>query len=419
MSTILIVGEGGREHALAKAFAKSSHVTKIYVAPGNPGMEDKKIQQISLLGNAIEDLAQFALQEKVDLTFVGPEIPLSMGIVDRFRQLGLKIIGPTQQASQIESSKGFAKDLMQRANIKTATYQRFKGNQKQYAKEFLNTLSAPFVIKQDGLAAGKGVIIADNLAEAYSAIDDLLSTQEDEIVIEQYLEGEEFSYFCFVNEEHVIPLTTARDYKRAYEGDKGLNTGGMGAFSPAVFITSEIEQSVHDEIITPLVKQMNQEGYPYTGILYAGLMKTQDGIYVIEFNARFGDPETQIILPRIQTDFFELCLAHLNQMPITVELSPQKTLGIVVAANGYPQQYSKGMLIESDNLVCLDTICFSGVVFNSKQQMVTSGGRILMVYAQADTLRDCRKLVMKQLEDIHISDTFYRRDIGKSFEEGV
>lgn len=415
MKKILVIGSGGREHALAKAFARSEHVERVYVAPGNAGMmidTSLPIQCVPIKVEAIEKLRLFAQEQAIDLTFVGPEVPLTLGIVDIFRKAGLVIIGPTKVASQLESSKSFAKDLMKRAAVPTARYQTFTKEQMDDALAFLQHLTAPYVIKQDGLAAGKGVVIAHTLLEAESVAREFLNISS--IVIEEYLDGEEFSFFTLVNEEHLLPIGHARDYKRVGDGDTGLNTGGMGAFSPVPFVDDQLSQRVLDEIVSPLVKQMVKEGIPYTGVLYAGLMLTKEGPKVIEFNVRFGDPETQILLPRIQTDFYEVCQAHLAKQEMEIQLSPQKALGVILAAEGYPEKYEKGMSLQIK--APLETICFSGVSA-SETELTSDGGRILMVTAMAHTLSEARKQVYEDLTKITAPSTFYRHDIGEGFSE--
>ncbi|MDO4432708.1 MAG: phosphoribosylamine--glycine ligase [Aerococcaceae bacterium] len=414
--SVLIIGSGGREHALAKAFAKSAHVESVYVAPGNAGMElangtTTPIQCVPIEATDFEALCQFVKEKAVAFTFVGPEIPLSQGIVDAFRSEGLAIVGPTQEAAQLESSKAFAKSMMQKAHVPTASYQTFEPENYDKACAYAAQQGLPVVIKEDGLAAGKGVVIATTEQEVAETLERFLLEQKTAIVIETFLTGEEFSFFAFVNGTHVIPIGFARDYKRAYDHDEGLNTGGMGAFAPLTWGTPELEQEVLAKVVVPLAQQMEKEGVPYTGVLYAGLMQTAQGIQVIEFNARFGDPETQILLPLLEQDLFEIVEAHLAQQPITVSLSQNVSLGVVLAAEGYPQAPVSGMPIVFPADFPLEHVCFSGVK-QTQDALVANGGRILMVTAQAATVEACRQKVYGLLDELTISQTFYRRDIG-------
>lgn len=440
MKKVLVIGSGGREHALAKAFSRSSQVGQVYVAPGNPGMvlgDGEKLSLVPIQVTQIEDLLAFVQKEAIDLTFVGPEQALNLGIVDLFRQADLDIVGPSQAASQIESSKAFAKDLMVKAGVPTASYQVFKTGQAQAAKAYLSQLTPPYVIKDNGLAAGKGVIICPDLRQAQQEVEGRLSKEGGHLVIEAYLEGQEFSYFAFVNETHILPLTSARDYKRVGDHDQGPNTGGMGAFSPVPYVDQALEAQVLETIIQPVAQAMLDQGTPYSGVLYAGLMLTDQGPQVIEFNARFGDPETQIILPRIQTDFYDLCQAHLNQRAIEVQINPATSLGVVLASQGYPGDYASGMALDLSQ-ANLSNICFAGVAAAENQPdqqafigdsqafvspldedreskakgLVAKGGRVLMVRAQGASLDQVRQTVYHELENIQADKTFYRKDIG-------
>lgn len=417
MNKALVIGSGGREHALAKALAKSQQIQKVFVAPGNAGMVlDKSvaIECVPIQVDQMEALADFASQQNVEFTFVGPEWPLHLGVVDLFRDRQLAIIGPTKAAAQLETSKGFAKDLMTRAGVSTANYQRFTHGQTPTAKQYLQQCNPPYVIKKDGLAAGKGVMIADTLAQAEQAVHTILDEPNNAIVIEEFLHGEEFSFFALVNGEHILPVGDARDYKRIGDGNKGLNTGGMGAFSPVPFVDDALHTQVLQTIIEPIAKQMVVENIAYTGVIYAGLMLTQEGLKVIEFNARFGDPETQILLPRLATDFYALCKAHLAQNDLRVEYHHQVSHGVVVAARGYPQAYPTGMPIDIDHTLSLCDVSFSGVTIE-KGQLLANGGRILMVTSLADTLKQAKESTYQKLMAIRGDALYYRQDIGQSF----
>lgn len=411
MNNVLIIGSGGREHAIAKAFERSPKVAKVFVAPGNAGMPSSKIECVNIGITDFPALRQFVADNQIALTFVGPEVPLSEGIVDDFNAHNLPIVGPTKYAAQMESSKAFAKGVMDRAGVPTASYQSFPAKDLEKATAYLETQSMPIVIKQDGLAAGKGVVIAQTLTEAKDTVREMMVDLNSPVVIEEFMTGEELSFFTLVNGEHIIPIGFARDYKRAYDNDEGLNTGGMGAYSPLMWVDQAIEQEIMDKVLRPLLAQMVKENEPYTGVLYSGLMHTANGIKVIEFNARFGDPETQILLPLIETDFFDLVSAHLDKKQIEVKLSNKTSLGVIVAAEGYPQDYAKGMEIHFADNFPMENVCFAGVA-EKDGKLTANGGRILMVTTQQDDLISARKAVYELLEKVKIEKSFYRRDIG-------
>ncbi|WP_124057695.1 phosphoribosylamine--glycine ligase [Vaginisenegalia massiliensis] len=417
MKKVMVIGSGGREHALALAFAKSDSVDQVFVVPGNPGMELIKegyfskisCQSLDMLDFA--SLVQFAKSQDVAYTFVGPEVPLSQGIVDYFRFEGLDIVGPRQKAAQLEGSKAFAKGLMDRAGVPTARYQAFQAQEYHQALAYLYEQDLPIVIKQDGLAAGKGVIIAESLEVAESTLQSMMQEGQSSVVIEEFLTGEEFSFFALVNEEQIIPVGVAQDFKRAYDNDQGLNTGGMGAYSPVSWVDSTLKEQVINQVLQPLLKQMVAEDVAYTGVLYAGLMQTAKGPKVIEFNARFGDPETQILLPLIDTPFDQLIEAHLAKADLDVKLSTDACLGVVLAAQGYPGSYEKGMAIELPTDFPQHQVCFAGVTqVNGK--LVTNGGRILMITSRQADLEACRQEVYSLLEQVKVDKSFYRKDIG-------
>lgn len=340
---VLVIGSGGREHAIAKQFANAASVKKVFVAPGNDGMKnDAECVAIDVFNFA--ELIAFAKEQSIDLTFVGPEQPLVAGIVDAFQEEGLRIFGPTKEAAKIEGSKSFAKELMQKYNIPTAASATF--TEAEAAIAYVQKMGAPIVVKADGLAAGKGVIVALTEEEAIEGIKDMIGNQRfgdssSRVVIEDFLDGEEFSYMSFVHNGQIYPMVIAQDHKRAYDGDKGPNTGGMGAYSPVPQISDAVVKRAYDEVVVPTVQAMTTEGTPFTGILYAGLILTAEGPKVIEFNARFGDPETQVVLPRMASDFGEFMMALMNEEPYKLEWSNDAMLGVVIASEGYPGDVKK------------------------------------------------------------------------------
>lgn len=417
---ILIIGNGGREHALTWKVAQSPLAEKIFVAPGNAGTAlESKAENVAIDVTDITGLVKFAKENHVGLTIVGPEAPLVIGVVDAFRQAGLKIFGPTQAAAQLEGSKAFTKDFLARHNIPTAFYQNF--TEVEPAIAYVREQGAPIVIKADGLAAGKGVIVALTLEEAEAAVHDMLAGNAfgdagHRIVVEEFLDGEEASFIVMVDGENVEPMATSQDHKRVGEGDSGLNTGGMGAYSPAPVVSAEIHQRVMDEVIYPTVKNMKAEGNVYTGFLYAGLMIMPDGQpKVIEFNCRFGDPETQPIMMRLESDLVELCLAACDQKLNTVssKWSEQAALGIVLAAEGYPGDYRKGDVITGiESVTGQGEKVFLAGVAEQNGEFVSNGGRVLCVTALGKTVAQAQKKAVTQAEAIQWPGRFYRRDIG-------
>ena len=419
---ILIIGNGGREHALAWKVAKSPLADKVFVAPGNAGTAlENKVENVPIAATDIAALVEFAQKNEVYLTIVGPEAPLVIGVVDAFRAAGLRIFGPTQAAAQLEGSKAFTKDFLARHKIPTAEYQNF--TEVEPALAYLRQKGAPIVIKADGLAAGKGVIVAMTLEEAESAVKDMLAGNAfgdagHRIVIEEFLDGEEASFIVMVDGKHVEPMATSQGHKRVGENDSGLNTGGMGAYSPAPVVTQEIHQRVMQEIIYPTVNGMAAEGNIYTGFLYAGLMIMPDGQpKVIEFNCRFGDPETQPIMMRLLTDLVRLCLAacdgELDQTPSLWR--KEAALGIVLAAEGYPDDYRKGDVISGiptkDAEQNGQKVFLAGVE-QKDGQLVTNGGRVLCVTALGDTVAAAQQQALELAEQVQWQGRFYRRDIG-------
>ena len=414
---ILVIGRGGREHALARKFAESRHVDMVYAAPGNPGMEDVA-QRVAINETDHQALIAFAREMEIGLTFVGPEIPLINGIVDEFESEGLKIFGPKKTAAIIEGSKSFAKDLLKKYAIPTAKYETF--TELEPALTYVKEQGAPIVIKADGLAAGKGVVVAMSESEAIDALHAMLAEAKfgeasSKVVIEEFLEGQEFSYMAFVHGERVYPMEIAQDHKRAFDGDKGPNTGGMGAYSPVPQIGQEIVQKAFDNILLPVARAMVEEGRSFTGILYAGLIATEDGPKVIEFNARFGDPETQVILPRLQSDLVEVLEGVLEGRDLELEWTGESAIGVVLAANGYPENdYEKGAVIRG--LGHIDErmhVYHAGTSKNEQGEWITNGGRILLVAALGSSLEDAQRTVYKELDTIQCKGLFYRHDIAE------
>lgn len=420
MKKILIIGSGGREHALAWKCAQSPYVEKIYVAPGNGGTATElKTENIFIKSTDIHALAEFAQTHAIDLTLVGPETPLSAGIVDLFKEKNLLIFGPTQAAAMLESSKKFAKEFMQRNNIPTAPYATFIDAQQ--AKEYVFEQTKPLVIKADGLAAGKGVVIAHTDEQAYATIDDMLSHKRfgdagGSIIIEKFLTGQEVSFIVMSDGTHSAPLATSQDHKAIFNGDKGPNTGGMGAYSPAPSVTTELHTRIMQEIITPTINGMAQEGNPYSGFLYAGLMITAEGDpKVLEFNCRLGDPEAQPLMMRLESDFIELCYAALNKKldTFTPQWTNKHALGVVIAAGGYPGDYAKGDIIEGLEKIS-DKQCkvFHAGTKKIIDHYLTNGGRILCVTTLGVTLEEAQKRTYEYITNIHFNNMYYRTDIG-------
>jgi phosphoribosylamine--glycine ligase len=414
---ILVIGSGGREHALVWKLAASPRTTKIYCAPGNPGIGE--IAQCVPIGvEDIEALCQFALDKAVDLTVVGPELPLAKGIVDLFNQKGLKIFGPTQAAAQIEGSKAFAKGLMKKYGIPTAHYAVF--TDVESAKQYVQTVGAPIVIKADGLAAGKGVVVAMTLDEALAAIEMMLSDHSfgdagARVVIEEYMEGEEVSLLTFTDGVAVVPMLSAQDHKRVFDGDQGPNTGGMGAYAPAPVMTSALLQQVMAEIVQPTVDAMGQEGMPYVGCLYAGLMITATGPKTVEFNARFGDPETQVVLPLLASDLVTVLEACIDGKLAATQVSwkDQAAVCVVMAAGGYPGEYKKGDVITGiSKAQAKGALVFHAGTAGDSQQVLTSGGRILGVTAVDDHVLQAINKAYEAVGEISFPGMHYRKDIA-------
>lgn len=420
---VLIIGSGGREHALAWKVAQSEMVEQVFVAPGNAGtQQEEKIKNINIAADDLDALVNFASQGKIDLTIVGPEVPLCMGIVDQFQAAGLKCFGPTKNAAQLEGSKAFSKDFLARHNIPTAGYENFTDIKN--AKAYVEKMGTPIVIKADGLAAGKGVIIAQDQQQAFSAIEDMLAGNQfgdagHRIVIEEFLTGEEASFIVMVDGKHVLPLASSQDHKARDNGDQGPNTGGMGAYSPAPVVTAAMHEKIMQQVIMPTVNGMAAEGNPYTGFLYAGIMITQDAEpKVLEYNCRFGDPETQPIMYRLNSDLVSLCLASLDGKldQTTAKWDPRFAVGVVMAAGGYPQSYAKGSEISGLADDIADTKVFhAGTRLETQadqQKVVTAGGRVLCVVALGETATQAQALAYKRVKTIDWQNVYYRDDIA-------
>jgi phosphoribosylamine--glycine ligase len=417
---VLVVGSGGREHVLAWKIAQSPELKKLYVAPGNVGMEDVA-ECVNIEASDIEGLLAFAKKEKIDLTVVGPEIPLVNGIWDRFDEAGLKVFGPSKVAAQLEASKAFSKELMDKYGIPTADYEIFTSENE--AKHYALEADLPIVIKADGLAAGKGVFICESSTDAVNAITQIMSDKVfgasgNSIVIEQMLKGEEVSILAFTDGKKILPLASSQDHKRAYDHDQGPNTGGMGAYSPCPQISKEKPNEIVDKAVRPMIAGMAKDGMEYRGLIYAGVMLTSDGIFVLEYNCRFGDPEAQVVIPRIKSDILPIMrqVAEGSLKTEKLEWHPYSSLGIVLASGGYPGHYEKGFPIKGlESLKSLkDVLVFhAGTAKNEKGDVVTSGGRVLALVALGETIKEAREKAYKHVTQISFSNGFYRKDLGK------
>jgi phosphoribosylamine--glycine ligase len=416
---VLVIGSGGREHALVWKIAQSPKVKKIYCAPGNAGIA-AQAECISIAADDIMQLASFAEHTSIDLTMVGPELPLTLGIVDEFEKRGLKICGPCRSVAMIEGSKIFAKELMERYHIPTASYATFSTPEE--AKTYLREKGVPAVIKADGLAAGKGVIIARNLEKAEEAIDAILTRRifgaaGERIIIEECLKGEEASFMAFTDGTTILPMPSSQDHKPLCDNDEGPNTGGMGAYSPAPVVTEKLQKKIMEEVMVPAVRGMARQGRKYKGILYAGLMIDQDEIKVLEFNARFGDPETQPVVIRMKTDLLTVleavALEKLDQ--ISLQWDERPAVCVVMASPGYPEKYQKGIEIKGLERVTgmKDLEVFHAGTAFKDNRVVTSGGRVLGVTALGDSIEGAINLAYQATAQIHWDGVHYRRDIGK------
>ena len=407
---VLVVGSGGRCHAIVERLSKSPQVDKIFCAPGNAGIA-ALAECVAIKETEVEKLKAFAIDNNIELTVVGPEVALEAGIANSFKDSGLRIFGPTREAARIETSKQFAKDLMHKYGVPTAAYATFEDF--DAVMEYVKAGSLPTVLKYDGLAAGKGVVIAETMEEAEAALRDMLQDEKfgkGKVVVEEYLEGPEFSLLCFVNGKDVYPMPVAQDHKRAYDGDKGPNTGGMGAYTELPFITEEDLAYAMDKIMRPTAAAMVEEGCPFCGVLYGGLMKTKSGIKVIEFNARFGDPETEVILPRMTSDICQVFCNVADGKQPTIEWNAMATLGIVLASKGYPGSYDKGYAIEGTEEVD-GSIYHMGTALKDGKY-VTSGGRVMIVVCEAPSLREAQQKAAQEVAKIKCENLFHRTDIG-------
>lgn len=408
---VLVIGAGGRCHAIIHALSKSKKVTKIYSAPGNAGIA-ALATILNIKETEVDKLLEFAVTNKIDLTVVGPEAALEKGIVDAFQAKGLKIFGPTKAAAKIETSKAYAKYIMDKYNIPTASYKTFSNYEE--AVEYVKNVPYPTVLKYDGLAAGKGVVIAQNYEEAKSTLYDMLVDAEfgtSSVVIEDYLTGPEFSFMCFVDNENVYPMQVSQDHKRAYDNDLGPNTGGMGAYSEVPIITDLDKAYALEHIMKPTALGLVKEGCPFKGVLYGGLMKTPNGIKVIEFNARFGDPETEVVLPKLKSDIYDVFCDIIDGNKVNLEWDTDFYLGIVMASKGYPKEYQKGYVIK--NLESVNALVYHmGTAFNSNNEYVTNGGRVLMVVGHGASLNAAKEMAMNAVKQIDCENLFYRSDIG-------
>jgi len=413
---LLVIGSGGREHAICKKLLDSPLVDTVYCLPGNAGMTIDDIKTINESENNQDFIVKFCGENKIDWVFVGPEIPLIDGLVDRLQSEGIKAFGPNQEAAMIEGSKDFAKQLMADYNIPTASYQTFTNRDE--AVNYVEQQTLPIVIKADGLAAGKGVVIAQTIEEAKQAIDDNLlhnvfGSESPKIVIEEFLVGKEFSLLSFVGKDFVYPMVAAKDHKAIFDGDKGPNTGGMGVYSPVPYITSPVYEETLQTIVYPTVEAMKKENKPFVGILYTGLILTADGPKVIEYNARFGDPETQVLLQRLETDLVEVVESILFDKEIKVSWKKDGyNLGVVVSAKGYPESYEKGhrLLLNHENKQI--NLFFAGVA-KQDETLVSNGGRVFMAESYGKTLEDARQNVYQWLNNQPLESFYYRTDIGK------
>ncbi len=426
---ILVVGSGGREHAICWKLAQSSKVEKIYCAPGNAGI-GSVAECVDIKAEDIDGICAFAAEKAVDMAVIGPEVPLAMGITDALMERGIRVFGPNKKCSQLEASKAFTKAFLTRHHIPTAGYREF--TDKEALLSSVGMYGYPMVIKADGLAAGKGVVIAEDKAEAVSAIEEMMGMRVfgaagDKIVVEEYLTGIEASMLCFVDENCIVPMESAQDYKRIFDGDKGPNTGGMGTYSPSLVFTPELEQRIMDEILLPTLKGFQQDGLDFKGVLFVGLMLSDDGPKVIEFNNRFGDPETQSVLMRLESDLVEIFDAVIDNRLSEIEIrwKKEKAVCVVLASGGYPGEYEKGKPISGLNKVDEDVVVFhAGTAFLEEDSssgaetaadgriIVTAGGRVLGVTAVGNTHEEARRRAFENAARIHFEGVYYRNDIG-------
>ncbi len=414
---VLVIGSGAREHALVWKIAQSDKVSKIFCAPGNGGIQELA-ECVNIKPDDIETLLNFALKEDIDLTVVGPEGPLVKGIVDRFNEEGLRVFGPNKKAAKLEGSKVYSKKFMQEYNIPTAKYKSYNSIHKALGE--LSTYTLPLVVKADGLAAGKGVIICNNYDEAEEAIKLIMEAKKfgesgDRIIIEEYLEGIEASLLCLIDGENIIPMESARDYKKAKDNDKGLNTGGMGCFSPNPIFNEGLEDQIKNDILKRIKMGFEKEDIEFKGVLFIGLMITDDGAKVLEFNVRFGDPETEVVIPRMQSDIIDIFQKTIdgNLLKHDLKWSKDNCLCVMAASGGYPQSYEKGKKIKNLDKIDDDIIVFHGGTKKEDGKFYTNGGRVLAVTALGKTLKDARLKAYSNIKTINFDKIYYRQDIGK------
>ncbi len=415
---ILVIGSGGREHALSWAISKSPKCKKLYCAPGNGGIS-RIAECVNIAAEDLDSLVNFALENSIDFVVIGPETPLVLGLADRLEEAGIKAFGPSAKAAMIEGSKGLMKNLCTKFNIPTANYSRF--DERNAAKEYIRAQGAPIVIKADGLAAGKGVVICQNEDQAYETIDHMMMEGQfgaagANIVIEEFLEGEEASFFALTDGKNALPLVSAQDHKAAFDGDQGPNTGGMGAYTPTPILDVHLQKKIMDSIIKPTIEGLKAEHMPYKGLLYAGLMITSDGPKLIEYNCRFGDPECQALMVRLESDALDLLLASAdgcvaNSKP---KWNTDSALTVVMAAKGYPGAYEKGSVIKGlENLEKIEGInVFHAGTSYKNGQFIAEGGRVLNITANASTLEEAQEKAYQAIKNIDWPQGFYRRDIG-------
>jgi len=413
---VLVVGGGGREHALVWKLSHSRHTPQIFCAPGNAGTA-QSAENISIKATAVDDLLEFARREHIDLTIVGSEEPLTLGLVDRFTENNLRVFGPTANAAEIEGSKIFAKELMKKYGVPTAPFGTFSNARD--AKAFIQRQNRPMVIKADGLAGGKGVVVCDSMEASLDAIDVMMGSKKfgqagERLVVEEKLSGEEASVFAVTDGKDYVILPAAQDHKRAFDGDRGPNTGGMGAYAPTPVVTDDVLRRTRAEIIEPVIDAMRQEGRPYKGVLYCGLMITPEGPKVIEFNCRFGDPECQVLMPLLETDLVDLCLSVAEDRldSVSVSSSSDACACVVVASGGYPETFEKGKVISGANDAQTDVVVFHAATSVQHGRLVTSGGRVLGVTARAPSLREAVDRAYAGVYRITFDHMHYRRDIA-------
>ena len=415
---ILVIGSGGREHALAWKLAQSPRQPKLYAVPGNPGMAEiaECVAGVSIEDNAA--LVALAKEKAIDLVVVGPEVPLTNGVVDAMHAAGIKAFGPTKAAAELEGSKSFSKDLMKKYSIPTAKYEVF--TDAKAARAYVEQEGAPIVIKADGLAAGKGVIVAETLADALAAVDEILSDKAfgkagSRVVIEEFMAGEEASLLAFTDGKAIYPMVSSQDHKRAFDGDKGPNTGGMGTYAPAPVMTPQLVEAATEQILKPVIAAMAKEGRPYAGCLYAGLMITAEGPKVVEFNARFGDPETQVVLPLLESDLVDIMLACADGTlgGMEIEWKRGAAVCVVMASGGYPKAYRKGLPIDGlQKAKAAGALVFHAGTAKENGQIVTAGGRVLGIVATADRVEDAVERAYKGVSAVSFEGAFYRKDIA-------